>query len=150
MNRTAYTYENPSVTRYTFTSVGKRKIKKVVEFSRFGVRNTFNLAFGDLLPDGVIDDLANSNNGDITKVLATVIRILRDFTIKKPRAYIAFTGSTKERMKLYSRILKFHYPEFSNEFKISGFVQVGEGYEKIPFDPARLEEYIVYIIKRIT
>jgi hypothetical protein len=36
------------------------------------------MGFGDRLPDGSIDDTANSNNGDIVKVLATVIAVLKD------------------------------------------------------------------------
>jgi hypothetical protein len=35
--------------------------------------NLYNLGFGDLLPDGKIDDKVTSNNGDIIKVLSTVI-----------------------------------------------------------------------------
>jgi hypothetical protein len=79
MTWTAYAYENPEVTRYAFISTGKKRIQKVVEFSDVGIKNTFNLGFGDLLPDGTIDDLANSNNGDIVKILASVISIVKDF-----------------------------------------------------------------------
>ncbi len=60
----------------------------------------------DLLASGKIDDKANSNNGDIIKVLSTVILIIKDFTEENPEAKIAFSGSTKERTALYQRILK--------------------------------------------
>src|SRR5882672_8774429 len=112
MYQTAYAYDHPDVTRYTFTSVGRKRIEKIVDFADLGMENVFNLAFGDLQPDGSVDDLSNSNNGDIVKVLATVISIMRDFTTKNPQACITFTGSTEERTKLYTRILKSYYSSF--------------------------------------
>jgi hypothetical protein len=148
MTRVGYPYENPAATRYTFTSSGRKRIQKVVEFSDIGLKNTFNLAFGDLLPDGTIDDRAVSNNGDIAKVLATVVSIIKDFTFSNPRASIVFRGSTGERMKWYARILTSYYPIFSKEFTLSGFVRTGLRYEVVPFSDARMEEYEVFLIKR--
>lgn len=78
MTQTAYPYRKVRSKRYHFISVGKKRIEKVVEFIAIG-GNIFNLAFGDLLPDGSIDDQAVSNNGDIVKVLATVVDLLFDF-----------------------------------------------------------------------
>ncbi len=106
MNQHPYAFKRHHVTRYTFTSVGKKRIKKIVDFTMFGLKDTYNLAFGDLLPDGSIDDKANSNNGDIVKVLSTVVAILKEFTSTRPEANIVFTGSTDLRMKLYTRILR--------------------------------------------
>jgi len=40
------------------------------------------MGFGDLQPDGSIDDKANSNNGDMIKVLATMVQVLGDFVSK--------------------------------------------------------------------
>jgi len=107
------------------------------------------LAFGDLMPDGSIDDKSNSNNGDIVRVLATVIGILKDFTSENPAAYVAFTGSTEERMKLYTRILKSYYSIFNKEFKISGFIKVDDNFEEVQFDPKLTVNYTVFLIKRI-
>ena len=67
MTQTAYPYRKIRSKRYHFISVGKKRIEKAVEFIAIG-GNIFNLAFGDLLPDGSIDDKAVSNNGDIVKV----------------------------------------------------------------------------------
>ncbi len=75
--------------------------------------NIFNLAFGDLLPDASIDVNAVSNNGDIVKVLATVVDILKNFTSLDPGVSIYFLGSTSERTKLYARILRTYYLIFS-------------------------------------
>jgi len=71
--------------------------------------NIVNMGFGDVLPDGSIDDKANSNNGDIVKVLGTIVQIMIDFTNKFPDLEIFFTGSTPERSKLYFRIIRTHY-----------------------------------------
>jgi hypothetical protein len=149
MYHTAYKYDIPVVNRYVFTSVGRKRIEKVVEFSGIGLKDTFNLGFGDLLPDGRIDDLANSNNGDIVKVLVTVIDIIKDFTNKNPHAHIFFTGSTKERTNLYSRILRTYYSSFIQEFRIYGFLKIGGKYKEFPFDPAMTQDYPFYLIKRI-
>jgi hypothetical protein len=149
MYQTAYKYDIPVVNRYVFISVGKKRIEKVVEFTSIGLKDTFNLGFGDLLPDGTVDDLANSNNGDIVKVLVTVIGIVRDFTSKNPHAHIIFTGSTKERTDLYSRILRSYYSSFVEEFTISGFAKVGDKYKEIPFDPTIDLDFPFYLIKKI-
>ena len=66
-----------------------------------------------------------------------------------PQAQIAFTGSTEERTKLYTRILKSYHSSFSKEFTISGFVNDGEGYKMIPFDPSVELGYVVFLVKRI-
>src|SRR5260370_38780359 len=106
MHLPPYLYNSDSTTVYTFTSVGRSRIEKMVEFANGGIENVYNLAFGDLQPNGTIDDASNSNNGDIVKVLVTVISILKDFTEKNPKAYVAFTGSRDDRIKLYRRILR--------------------------------------------
>jgi len=106
MTQVPYPYKRLRPKRYIFISTGKKSIEKVVDFVPLGPGNIMNLAFGDLLPDGTIDDQVNSNNGDIIKVLATVIDILRHFTIQYPKAEIYFEGSTEERTKLYGRIIR--------------------------------------------
>ena len=149
MYQTTYPYDHPDITRYTFTSVGKKRIEKIVDFTDLGMGSVFNLAFGDLAPDGSVDDMSNSNNGDIVKVLATVVSILRDFTTKNPQAQVTFTGSTDERTKLYTRILKSYHSSFSKEFTISGFVKEGDEYKMVPFDPGASLAYVVFLVKGI-
>lgn len=149
MHQSAYMFYQISVRRYAFISVGRTRIKKVVVFRKMRTENTFNLGFGDLQSDGSIDDMANSNNGDIVKVLVTVIAILNDFTLKNPDVHVIFTGSTVERTKLYTRILKSHILAFNREFSITAFVRSGERYKKTQFDPDTKAEYEFFLIKRI-
>jgi hypothetical protein len=133
-----------------FISVGKKRIEKVVDFAPLKAKNTMNLSFGDLMADGSINYKANSNNGDILKVLATVVDILRHFTSRHPEITIFFTGSTIERTRLYARILKTYYTIFSKDFIVYGIVGTANDNKIIPFDPQSEMEYLVFLIKRIT
>lgn len=122
MQTQSYSYDRKYLTRYTFISKGKKGvIAKIVEFTRTSAINVLNLGFGDLLPDGSVDDTANSNNGDIVKVLATVISIIEDFTIEYPDIKIVFAGSTARRTELYHRILKMYYLDFKKRFYYNSF-----------------------------
>jgi hypothetical protein len=79
MNVAPYPFVRIVRNRYEFISVGKRDVQKVVEFTRLAGPSGYNMCLGDLLPDGGIDDLANTNNGDLVKVFATAIAAALDF-----------------------------------------------------------------------
>jgi hypothetical protein len=83
------------------------------------VPNLFNFAFGDILEDGTVDVYANSNNGDVTKVFATVIQIIKVFANENPYATIFFSGSPPRHTALYQRILATYYDSISDEFIIN-------------------------------
>jgi hypothetical protein len=144
-----YPYDHTQASRYTFTSIGKKNIKKAVDFTHTGIRNIVNIGFGDLLTDDTIDVKANSNNGDIVKVLATAVQILIDFTSKFPESEMIFSGSTKERTKLYFRMLRTYYAKFSKEFIIKGVIKEGLNFLEFPFEPKSDLKYIGFIVKRI-
>lgn len=72
MAQIPYSYNRVHPYGYIFISSGNRDILKAVQFTPKSTKNVYNLAFGDLLPNGDIDDKANSNNKDIIKVFATV------------------------------------------------------------------------------
>ncbi len=118
-------------------------------FSHTGIRNIVNMGFGDLMPDGSIDDKANSNNGDIVRVLTTTIQILIDFASRFPDAEIFFTGSTQERTKLYTRILRTYYEAFSKEFVIKVLMQEDQDFTEIPYEPKAHIKFYGFLIKRI-
>jgi hypothetical protein len=68
----------------------------------------FQLVFGDLTADGMIDVLSVSNNQDRNVILTTVVSTLSDFFEKHPNKMVVFTGSTKSRTRLYrATIAKF-------------------------------------------
>jgi hypothetical protein len=149
MTRAPYKYKRHGLWRYEFLSIGKKRIEKVVDFV-FLQGNIVNLAFGDLLPDGSIDDLVSSNNGDIIKIFATIIDIVRDFTNRHPGIQIYFEGSTPERTKLYGRILKNYYATFVKEFAIAGFSVIKGEVVIRPIDMKIETEYLGFYIKRIS
>jgi len=148
MQQETYTYKNILSGKYSFTSMGKKQIVKIVEFTPTVHENIVNLGFGDMLPDTKFDDLAVSNNGDIIKVIATVIGIVQEFTGEFPELTVMVRGSTTERTKLYSRILKMYYAEFSKEFHISGLIEDASGVFKVDFDPIISRNYKAYFVKR--
>lgn len=123
MDRPHYSFEysNPQEV-YTFFSEGKNgRIKKLVKFQLVH-RNLFNLSFGDwdeTVDD--LDDLAISDNGDMEVVLATVIRITRQFLASHPGADVYFRGSTAARTRIYRAIIGSHYKVISEDFKVLGF-----------------------------
>lgn len=150
MTQVSYPYQRRGSRRYGFISNGKKRIEKVVDFIPLKTRHRFNLGFGDLSPDGTIDDKVNSNNGDIVKVLATVVAILRNFTEQNPQAEIYFEGSTVERTVLYGRILKTYYTTFSKEFSIACILNDGNDFQMVPFDSSSDQKYLAFLIKRIS
>jgi hypothetical protein len=150
MTQVSYPYKRLQSWRYVFVSDGKKKIQKIVDFVPIGKGNIVNLGFGDVLPDGSLDDTANSNNGDIIKVLATVVDILRDFTGLYPRSDVFFTGSTKERTKLYNWIIKMYYPIFRREFIVAGALMIQGRFHYSPYDPEFDQEYLGFLIRRIS
>jgi hypothetical protein len=149
MMQVSYPYKRLQSWRYGFVSDGKRKIQKIVDFIPIDKGNIVSLGFGDLLTDGSNDDKANSNNGDILRVLVTVVDILKDFTSSYPNSQVFFVGSTDERTKLYNRILKVYYAEFSKEFAILGGVILQGRIHYAPYEPESNNEYLAFIIKRI-
>lgn len=148
MNQEAYSYNNILPRKYSFVSEGEKRIVKLVEFTRTGDENIVNLGFGDLLPDTDFDDQVVSNNGDIMKIFATIIQIVKEFTAEFPHLKITFAGSTPERMKLYNRILKTYYSDFSKEFQISGLVEDALTELEADFEPKVPGKYILYFVKR--
>jgi hypothetical protein len=59
----SYLYNHEKADRFIFTSLGKVAIVKAVDFTPTNIKDLYSLSFGDLLPDGSLDDMANSNNG---------------------------------------------------------------------------------------
>lgn len=149
MKHKAYLYNREEADRFIFTSFGKTVIIKAVDFTPTSIKDLYSLSFGDLLPDGSLDDMANSNNGDIAKVLSTVIQIVKDFTIQRPDAKLVFAGSTDERMRLYARILKMYGEDFQKEFIITAFIATNNSYSEVKFETQEAFKYDAFFIKRI-
>ena len=114
---------------FTFVSNGpKGQIKKMVQYIETGDPNIYNLAFGDLLPDGRIDDHIKNDNKDRNKVLATVAITAYEFTARYPEKIVFFTGSSPERTRLYRMALTINLEKLSLDFEIFGATLQGKQY----------------------
>ncbi len=148
MGKTPYSYNKEEAARYRFTSRGRTNIEKVVEFTPLAVTGFYNLGFGDVTEAGAISDRTVSNNGDIIKVLSTVIHIIKDFTLEKPDVRISFMGSTALRTAVYQRILKTYYTDFRKDFRITAIQEIEGQLEEVIFDRSNSGKYKAFIIQR--
>jgi hypothetical protein len=112
-------------TTFDFLSEGpKGKIEKIIQFSLVNQNNLYNLAFGDRnYLTGEIDDKVITDNGDIEKVLATVVAAVYAFCDKIPEAWIYATGSTGARTRLYRMGINKFYDIVESDFEIFGQTQ---------------------------
>lgn len=124
----------------------KGQILKSVRFVKIkGVRNVYNLAFGDKRKgSNRINDRVVSDNQDRDKVLATVSSTVIFFTNHRPKANIFFRGSTDARTRLYQMAIAKYHEELSNRFAILGLTKNGW----IPFE--KNTTYIAFLINRKT
>jgi hypothetical protein len=104
---------------FEFISEGHNgNILKRIEFVPTQWPGVYNLAFGDIKENGVLDDLMISNNGDRNKILATIVKVIESYTNKYPDRWIYFEGSTEHRTRLYRMAVSLHLEELSEMFEI--------------------------------
>jgi len=149
MQYKSYSYKRDGQLKFTFVSIGKQRIVKAVIFTSTEYQSIMNLGFGDLMPDGTIDDAIDSNNGDMTTVLATVIQIMRTFMFENPRHSLFFKGSTPQRTLVYERIIKTYYETFSLEFNITALVQDEIGYRERSITENPETNVFAFLVKKI-
>lgn len=134
---------------YEFTSTGpKGSIPKVIEFTRSEHEDIFNLGVGTKKDDGSFDDLARDNNSDRNKILATIAYVLRIFFDKYPNICVYFTGSTRERTRLYCMAITNNLEELSVDFEITGTFTVEHIYNTIPFEKG--VNFFGFLVRRKT
>ncbi len=108
---------------FEFVSLGPNgAITKHIEFAKLAwADEVYNLGFGDVQSEsGEIDDLAVSNNGDMQKVLATVVDAIYEFTTHYPDAWVFAEGSTPARLRLYRMAIAKHWAEVTKDFRLFG------------------------------
>jgi hypothetical protein len=107
-----------------FESIGRHGvIRKRVAFMPTSTPEVFYLAYGDLEDDGEINDYSRSNNGDRNKILATIAKVIVEYTARYPERFIHFMGSTVERTRLYRMAISIHLEELSELFEIYAEVE---------------------------
>ena len=82
------------------------------------IPNVYNLSFGDIKENGELDDLTISNNGDRNKILATIVKVVVEYSYKFPDRFIFFQGSTEQRTRLYRIAVSLNLEELSEIFEI--------------------------------
>jgi hypothetical protein len=116
-------FASPDAREFTFVSKGPNgQIQKVVQYTETENPDIYNLAFGNLLPDGSIDDHIKNDNKDRNKILATVAITVYEFTARHPGKFVFFTGSSPERTRLYRMALTNNFEELSLDFEIFGAI----------------------------
>ena len=122
---------DPYFNGFDFISEGhKGMIPKRILFTPTRWLNTYNLAFGDVMESGEIDDFRISDNGDRNKILATVVKVVEMYTFKFPDRWIYFTGSTEQRTRLYRMAVTIHLAELSDMFDLFAEIKGQEGFVK--------------------
>ncbi len=108
-----------SSTKFDFVSEGHLgKIQKSIKYEETQ-EGVYNLGFGDKHPiTGEIDDTIVTNNGDMTKILATVALSIYIFTEKNPNAWIYVTGSSQSRIRLYRMAINKYHEEIDEDFVV--------------------------------
>jgi hypothetical protein len=109
-------------TIFEFVSEGTHgTIHKLIEFTPTEITGLYNLAFGDKDEiTGAINDEVITNNGDMEKVLATVVEAVYIFTNNTPNCLVYATGSTLSRTRLYRIGISKYLDEMQKDFYIFG------------------------------
>jgi hypothetical protein len=144
MNQEGYSFvNNAHTTIYTFVSVGEKgTFSKVVIFQSL-YQNLYNLILADYdIVTNNFDDKNITNNGDIVKILATVIKIIQDFTAQNPDAFVYIEGNTPLKQRLYNRIVTRNLPEIQAHYTVSGVLPNGNKEPFLPDTP-----YIAFILE---
>ena len=132
---------------YEFSSIGpKGSIPKIIEFTHSEYDDIFNLGFGTKKEDGGFDDLARDNNNDRNKILATVAFAVRVFFDHYPDKCVYFTGSTRERTRLYRMAITHNIEELSVDFEIAGTFTAEHRYNTIPFEKG--VNFFAFLVRR--
>lgn len=150
MSRTYTFVRDESGLIYSFESVGKRTLKKVVTFKEIGT-NFYNVALqtedrGKLLPDTELSD-----NGDVRKVLRTTAAIIDYFSARNRTAKLFIRGSEDKRQRIYQELLVREI-EARKMYKVLGLQEVEQpdGTVQAVWVPLkRGETYLAFLVFRV-
>lgn len=124
MNQPFYQFTSSlEAIRFEFDSIGKQIIPKVVIFNTKDLPGIYSLTLANLLPDGSLDDMTVSDNGDMEMILSTVFQCVQLFLDRYPKAIVAFSGSSVSRTRLYQIAIARELQEATNRFNIWGLTQ---------------------------
>ncbi len=112
--------QNDDATQFVFFSEGRKgRIMKAVIISPYD-GNRWNLAFGDVQPDGEINDSVLTNNQDIARVIGTVAQAALLFSGKYPERTLVIFPVDEKRRWLYNLVFRRRLMEIRSFFEIRG------------------------------
>jgi len=126
---TVFEKDDLSIFEFESVSPSGNSIRKRITFAKTEVNNVYNLAFGNIKENGLLDDEAIS--GDRDKVLATVLQTVDTYTTRYPRRWVYFCGSTPARTRLYRMAIGVNLDELAERFEI--FAEILDYEEYVPF-----------------
>ncbi|MBT1711093.1 hypothetical protein KK062_22815 [Fulvivirgaceae bacterium PWU5] len=94
----------------------------------------YNVGFGDLIIDPVtnefvgLDDVTESNNGDMLAIFYTVVSTFDDFFEQHPNATLYFKGSNEQRSKVYSSLIAKHWRHIAPLYTVWGIKRENKEY----------------------
>jgi hypothetical protein len=126
---------------YTFISTGKKgEILKGIYFQEMETPY-YNLVLLDFdFETQKWSDITISNNGDVVRIMKTVINIIEHFFSQNPAIRLLIEGNTTSKKKLYNRIVKNNLDWLSKKFEIS--ISGEKHLEPINFDSVQDLFYI--------
>lgn len=119
MNLQPYQVSRKQNNVYEFESIGKGRVKKIVELEPMEDPTIFNLAMGDDIGGFIRYDNRTKNN-DLDKVMETVATIVQDFTLANPGISVFVTGNQPVKTRLYQMYLSNNLDAVLKHFKVSG------------------------------
>lgn len=143
MNKEGYAILNPEKNVFHFVSTGhKGQILKLVLFQPIG-KNLYNLVLADYDQEkNNWSDMSNSNNGDLPKVLSTVVHISHYFLTANPESIVYLEANTPSKNILYNRIIYNNIQDISAHFTIWG----NKDGEQAPFELGILyDSFYIYL-----
>lgn len=124
MKYPSYSFQRSlKATEFFFESIGpKGVIQKLVSITPTGFEHTYNLALADFDPHTkTFDDRTISDNGDATKILATIFQIVNSHLEQFPERWIIFSGNSAARNRLYRMAINHSFQELSKLFLLFGY-----------------------------
>jgi uncharacterized protein DUF6934 len=122
-------------------------ISKISNQSHALLPDVYNLAFGPLNKKGKIDDKAELNHSDYTRVFSTILFTALTYLKSNPDHYLGIDGSDNARAYFYYRAIKRNFPYLDQHFRMFGvkyFVRISR-FGKTQYDnPFDFEEIMPY------
>ncbi|GGM83111.1 hypothetical protein GCM10010967_13510 [Dyadobacter beijingensis] len=106
---------------FWFKSEGRDTIYKAIIFRPTGDPDTFELVLGELNPDGSIDTIMRSNNGDSDRVLFTAAKAVAFFLSEYSDSYVVIEPNTTSRARLYRMVIDKELDDLGEYLNICAF-----------------------------